>query len=102
MKKLIVSLTSTVLLATGCQTANHVDGLSQAGTASLTCESVYSAFNAYKADKSSADAWLELFKNISPELDAKAMLGERSPDELYKEATLYTNVALSVQGCKTL
>jgi len=104
MKKLVASLSlvAAALFTSGCETATQLGSMSQAGMTALSCDQVYAAFNAYKADKNSADAWIELFKTISPETDAKALIGDRSPEKLFNEATLYANVALSVQGCRTI
>jgi len=104
MKKLVASLSlmTASLFTPGCETATQLSGMSQAGMTALSCDQVYAAFNAYKADKNSTEAWIQLFKTISPETDASALIGERSPEKLFEDATLYTNVALSVQGCRTI
>lgn len=104
MKKIIASLSLIAASVTmvGCETAAQLGSMSQAGMAGLSCDQVHGAFNAYKADKSSANSWMELIKTVSPELDAKALIGDRSPEALYEDATLYTNLALTLRGCKPL
>jgi len=104
MKKLVASLSliSASLFMSGCETATQLGSMAQAGMTALPCDQIYAAFNAYKADKNSTDAWIELFKTISPETDTTELMGDHSPEKLFEDATLYTNVALSVQGCRTI
>lgn len=98
MKKLIIS----VLLLTGCQTTAQLGNMSQAGMSALSCDQINAAFNAYKQDRNSMDAWVQLVKTINPNVDPYALAGDHNTGELFTEAKNYANIALAVQGCTLL
>ncbi|GAB3099447.1 hypothetical protein G8770_03265 [Aestuariicella hydrocarbonica] len=98
MKKLIFS----VLLLTGCQTAGQLGHMSMSGMNGLSCDQIYAAFNAYKQDRNSVDAWVQMVEMINPELDVSAVANNTSAAERYEQALTYVNIGLAVQGCQPL
>lgn len=98
MKKLIFS----VLLLTGCQTAGQLGNMSMAGMNGLTCDQIYAAFNAYKQDRNSLDAWVQMVELVNPELNASAIAKGTNAAERYEQAVTYANIGLAVQGCQPL
>ena len=98
MKKILFAL----VLLTGCETTSQLATMSQSGAGALSCNQIQAAFRAYEADRTSLSAWVQLVEQMNPEIDASALVGEYSPEQLYTQARTYANIALAVQGCQPL
>lgn len=97
MVKLIVALIMLVYLS-GCTVASEVYRASTGG-ASFSCDQIQAAFNAYEADRQSAEAVAALSSMISVGSGNISNQIITSSDSYYQQARESANIALLVQGC---
>lgn len=99
-----MSRTFLILIAlaglTGCSVASQVYNATTTGN--LSCEQIRSTFNAYEADRQSAEAAAALSSMISV---GTGNIGNQiitSSDSYYAQARESANLALIVKGCAPL
>ncbi|WP_145999151.1 hypothetical protein [Oceanicoccus sp. KOV_DT_Chl] len=100
MNRVISCLWLSLCLAS-CQTASELQKASTSGSiaAAVSCDQIYSAFNAYKSDKSTIQSLMVLTGATGVNLQNAS---QQTIDSYYQTARNNANIALAVQGCHPL
>jgi len=94
----LFALAATTLMS-GCQTSTYMSSAATDGDG-VTCNEIYTAFDAYKQDRQSADAWAQLSRLVSPTAGNYADMGVNTASRYFEQIKASANVALAVRGCQ--
>jgi hypothetical protein len=90
---------SATILVSGCQTSTYMSSAATDGDG-VTCNEIYTAFDAYRQDRQSADAWAQLSRLVSPAAGDYADMGVNTASKYFDQIKASANIALAVRGCQ--